>query len=351
MGKEVIVKGFKGFDRNMKCRGFQYKVGKTYETDKTIYPCRWGFHFCEALEQCFNFYTYDDIYRPGNRFAEVEAHGRIIRDTGKIVTDKIKIVRELSSEEIRAALNTGKGNTGVYNVGNDNEGRKNTGNSNNGHLNIGDNNKGNYNTGLDNKGNENIGRLNEGNGNTGRSNYGNTNIGENNRGKNNNGRKNTGNNNTGLNNIGDRNTGDYNTGNDNIGKYNCGDRNIGNLNYGKDNIGYANKGESCHGIFCTKPSKVFSIFNKPSEMNITEVMTLPACRVLLTTCGTAAARNVHPGLTADKQYKALWTDMWKRQSQRIKEQIFNLPGFNLETFTEITGIKPYRAYATYMRNK
>lgn len=42
------MKGYKGFDKNLQCRGFQYEVGKTYELgDKKLEMCSNGFHFCK----------------------------------------------------------------------------------------------------------------------------------------------------------------------------------------------------------------------------------------------------------------------------------------------------------------
>ena len=40
------MKAYKAFDKNLQCRGFQYEVGKTYETDEADI-CSTGFHACE----------------------------------------------------------------------------------------------------------------------------------------------------------------------------------------------------------------------------------------------------------------------------------------------------------------
>ena len=41
-----VVKSYKGFNKDMTCRGFQYEEGKEYETDKAE-VCETGFHACE----------------------------------------------------------------------------------------------------------------------------------------------------------------------------------------------------------------------------------------------------------------------------------------------------------------
>ena len=41
-----MVKGYKGFNQDLTCRGFQYEIGKTYEYNGEIELCSSGFHFC-----------------------------------------------------------------------------------------------------------------------------------------------------------------------------------------------------------------------------------------------------------------------------------------------------------------
>ena len=63
------MKAYKGFDKNMQCRGFQFEEGKTYE-EGSAELCKCGFHACENPLDCFNYYA------PGQSvFHEVEIEG------------------------------------------------------------------------------------------------------------------------------------------------------------------------------------------------------------------------------------------------------------------------------------
>lgn len=96
------VKGYKVFNNDWTCKGFQYEVGQTYETDKEISLCNAGFHFCKKLEDCFKYYDFVQW----NKIAEVEAIGTVINGDDKSVTDKIKIVREIPFNEIADIIKT-----------------------------------------------------------------------------------------------------------------------------------------------------------------------------------------------------------------------------------------------------
>ena len=52
------MKGYKVFNPDWTCRGFQYEVGKTYEENVTPECCERGFHFCLKASDCFNYYSY-----------------------------------------------------------------------------------------------------------------------------------------------------------------------------------------------------------------------------------------------------------------------------------------------------
>ena len=88
------MKGYKGFDKNMQCRGFQYEEGKTYELPdgEEAKLCESGFHACEAPLDCFN------SYYPGNSvFHEVDldATEEASNDDSKRVGSKITIGAKL----------------------------------------------------------------------------------------------------------------------------------------------------------------------------------------------------------------------------------------------------------------
>ena len=73
MEKETI-KGYKGFDKDLKCRDFQYEVGKEYSTEKAV-ACNTGFHYCENPMDVLGFYAPCDDTGNLNRFCEVEGSG------------------------------------------------------------------------------------------------------------------------------------------------------------------------------------------------------------------------------------------------------------------------------------
>ena len=93
------MKGYKGMDEHMKCRGMQYEVGKTYHADGDINVCSNGLHFCERLTDAFDYYN-----RNGNRFFEVEASGTVKTKGRKSAASDLRIVRELDDIEINRTV-------------------------------------------------------------------------------------------------------------------------------------------------------------------------------------------------------------------------------------------------------
>ena len=96
MSEETKVIAYKGFDKDMKCRGFQYEVGKEYECGGQIRVCGNGFHACESPLDVFWYYPPAD-----SRYCEVEQSGDTDRDDdSKIASGKIRIIREIGLKGI-----------------------------------------------------------------------------------------------------------------------------------------------------------------------------------------------------------------------------------------------------------
>ena len=89
--KEIIA--YKGFDKNWKCRGYQYEIGKTYEHEGKVEACKSGFHSCEYPLDVFSYYAPSE-----SKFALVKASGEISKgnDDSKIASTKITIEAELN---------------------------------------------------------------------------------------------------------------------------------------------------------------------------------------------------------------------------------------------------------------
>lgn len=108
------VYGFKGFDKDLKCRGFQFEIGKTYKHEKGVSDlkvCLRGFHYCLNLKDVRSFYPLGkgifDESHPGNRFCLVKCkfHSGIqYNQNDKSVTDEITIVEEITSETFQEYL-------------------------------------------------------------------------------------------------------------------------------------------------------------------------------------------------------------------------------------------------------
>ena len=95
MKKEIIA--YKGFDENLKCRDYQYVVGKTFEHDGAVKACKSGFHACEYPLDVFNYYP-----PLSSRFAVVKMHGETSKDSDdtKIASAKITIETEIKLPEM-----------------------------------------------------------------------------------------------------------------------------------------------------------------------------------------------------------------------------------------------------------
>ena len=289
------VKGYKVFNPDWTCRGFQYEVGKTFEHDGNIELCGSGFHFCQKASDCFNYYDFNS----NNKVAEIEALDLVETEGNKSVTNKIHIVREIPWQELLTIVNTGKDCTGLENTGDWNTGDCNTGNRNTGN-------------------------------------------------------RNTGNRNTGDWNTGNRNTGDWNTGNCNTGNRNTGNRNTGDCNTGDCNTGDCNTVDFSNGVFCTKEDTI-KIFDKESNMTLREWRESRARRIIVWNMETTVwiyessmteeEKEQYPsykttgGYLKVFTYEEAWKNLWNSITDKEKQEIMNIPNFDKNKFKEITGIE------------
>ena len=95
------MKGYKGFDNDFQCRGYQFEPGKTYEHDGDAKACESGFHFCENPFDVWCYYPPSD-----SRFAEVEGSGKTDKHYGdsKVACTKLHVGAEIS---LNAFVNAG----------------------------------------------------------------------------------------------------------------------------------------------------------------------------------------------------------------------------------------------------
>lgn len=122
----IWVTGYKGTDKDMKCRDYQYEMNKCFDIsdDATVETCTYGFHLCKYLKDVYRYYPIGD----GNRFFEVRAlvrkeeseayisgndqtvvfkngHACIVSGRNKLAAKSIIFVRELSIDEILEHVN------------------------------------------------------------------------------------------------------------------------------------------------------------------------------------------------------------------------------------------------------
>jgi hypothetical protein len=98
---EKVIKGYKGFNKDMTCRGFQYEEGKEYK-EEAAYACHSGFHACEYPLDCLGYYSPNESV-----YHEVEQNGEFDRgeDDSKVASTKIKIGARLDiSGLVKAAI-------------------------------------------------------------------------------------------------------------------------------------------------------------------------------------------------------------------------------------------------------
>lgn len=304
--------GYKGFNRdengNLYCRDMRFKVGEIAEVPGKPVICEHGIHFCWNLNDVNHYYN---IGR--SVICEVEPLGDIVSDFDgeKCCTNKLKIIRMLTNEEVLRISNTGIGNTGFINTG---------------HYNTG-----NYNTGNKNAGGKNTGHYNTGHGNTGFHNSADWNTGDYN--------------------TGSYNTGNYNTGYDNTGLCNTGNKNAGYYNSGDWNAGCFNSSDYNAGFFNTQSNKCY-IFDKLSDMTVEEFVTSKYWRAVLSAPfiltewieytdkekATDKDKELIGGYLKKYSYKEACKNWWKKLTPKAKQTIQKIPGFTKAKFKEITGI-------------
>ena len=90
--KDNMIRGYKGFDKDLKCRDFQYEIGKDYEQEGEVKCCARGFHFCENPFDVFRYYSPSD-----SRYCEVEGDGNADKanDDSRVATSHIHISAEI----------------------------------------------------------------------------------------------------------------------------------------------------------------------------------------------------------------------------------------------------------------
>ena len=93
------MKAYKGFDKDLKCRGYQYQIGGEY-TEDSAELCKRGFHACELPHDIFNYYAPAE-----SRFCKVDLDATDEQNSedsedSKQVGTRIKIGSEISAADI-----------------------------------------------------------------------------------------------------------------------------------------------------------------------------------------------------------------------------------------------------------
>lgn len=280
----MSVKAYKVFNPDWTCKGFQYRVGESYECNEVII-CQKGFHACLKPVECFNYYSFN----PSNKVAIVELDGQVVshNDDSKVAATKIKIVQELSWHELLSLINVGKGNSG----------KGNTGVGNSGHYNAGNYNSGNFNGGGFNSGYYNIGY-----------------------------------NNSGQHNMGDNNTGSCNNGYHNVGFFNSGNYNCGMFN-----------NQTPFRLFNKECNLTMNdLYYKDMMPNF---FAFKLCEWIISKDMTEQEKQANPnhnifgGYLKTYTYREAWANYKINCDPRDWQKLLSLPNFDPAIFQQITGIK------------
>jgi hypothetical protein len=105
------IRAIKGFDANLKCRGYQFEVGQTYKHEGEVKACKGGFH---AVPGDLHPLTVFDFYPPaGSRFCVVEVSGATDLEENKIAAEILTVQNEiglhdLASEAVKWVMDRAK---------------------------------------------------------------------------------------------------------------------------------------------------------------------------------------------------------------------------------------------------
>ena len=279
------MKGYKAFLSDMTTRhgdNTVYEVGKTYAVEGEIKICENGYHFCK---KCVDVYDY---YSKPCRICEVSVTGAVQTQGNKSVGRRLKILRELTADEISSLCNSGDCNSGDWNSGDCNSGDWNSGNRNSGNRNSGDCNSGNRNSG-------------------------------------------------------DWNSGDCNSGDWNSGNRNSGNRNSGDWNSGNRNSGYCNTTEPTVRLFDHQTDITFSDFKWSRAYGLlcnipSDCLTWKYSEYMTDDEKTAHPEHETTGgfLYLEKADRQAW---WESLSDDSKAAIISMPYFDADKFYKCTNIR------------
>ena len=284
------MKGYKAFLSDMTTKhgdNTVYEVGKTYTVEGEVRICENGYHFCK---KCVDVYDY---YSKPCRICEVSVTGAVQTQGNKSVGRRLKILRELTADEISSLCNSGDCNSGNRNSGDWNSGNWNSGNRNSGDWNSGN--------------------------------------------------RNSGNRNSGDWNSGDYNSGYWNSGYWNSGNRNSGDWNSGNWNSGNWNSGYCNTTEPTVRLFDHQTDITFSDFKWSRAYGLLCHIPSDCLTWKYSEYMTDDEKAAHPEhettggfLYLEKADRQAW---WESLSDESKATITSMPYFDAEKFFICTGIK------------
>ena len=282
------MKGYKAFLSDMTTKhgdNTVYEVGKTYTVESEVKICENGYHFCK---KCVDVYDY---YNKPCRICEVSVTGAVQTQGNKSVGRRLKILRELTADEINSLCNSGDCNSGDCNSGDRNSGNRNSGDWNSGDCNSGDWNSGDCNSG-------------------------------------------------------NWNSGDCNSGNWNSGDCNSGDCNSGNWNSGDCNSGYCNTTEPTVRLFDHQTDITFSDFRQSRAYGLLCNIPSDCLTWKYSEYMTDDEKAAHPEhettggfLYLEKADRQAW---WESLSDESKATITSMPYFDADKFYKCTNIRVER---------